>query len=192
MNKSNKSVLAATIFFLPSLGFASASLESENVLLDLQAKVETLYQHVSEGKNDSLLRNVQQKLGEATTLKNEADEIRLNLQADVETLFPILSSDADEKLRSIQGALSNKDVKETDVMMDIQEKIENLYRYVSEGQSDEALRKIQGEASKAFTAATKRNEIVLYLQADVEELFQVLTQEADGELRDIQQKLANM
>ena len=103
MNKSNKSVLAATIFFLPSLGFASASLESENVLLDLQAKVETLYQHVSEGKNDSLLRNVQQKLGEATTLKNEADEIRLNLQADVETLFPILSSDADEKLRSIQG-----------------------------------------------------------------------------------------
>ena len=192
MNKSIKAALAATILLSPSLGLSSTSIKSANVLLDLQADVEVLYQHVPAHKDDSPLRDVQQKLSEAGNLTSQVDDIRMELIADVEQLFPILAFDADSKLREIQQALSNKELKDTDVMMDIQANIEELYQHIKEGESDDALREIQAEASKAFSSASQRNKILLNLQADVEMLFPLLREGADGDLRNIQEKLANM
>ena len=63
-------------------------------------------------------------------------------------------------------------------MLSIQENIEALYHHVKKGESNEALREIQTQASKAFPAALQRNKIVFNLEADVEMLCPPLTEGA--------------
>lgn len=86
-------------------------------------------------------------------------------------------------------ASSNKSV---DDLYDIRMKLENLFKYTQDEKGKSALRSLQDNVSELIDSISKAERvkyIILYLQADVEELHPLLNKSVGGDLRNIQENL---